>query len=61
MTFKSYGQNKTSKLVVSASKLTNIFAVLVRSGLGPKLAHGPPDGRRWLRESRMVFSEVWML
>lgn len=39
---KSFGIKKISKLIVSGNKLTNKFAFLVASGLGPELARGPP-------------------
>jgi hypothetical protein len=34
-------------LVVPRYKLTNIFSVLVSSGLAPGVARGPPVGQRW--------------
>jgi hypothetical protein len=40
--FKSFGIKKTNELVVTSNKLTNKFAGLVISGLGPDVARSPP-------------------
>jgi hypothetical protein len=43
---KSFGVQKINELVVTVNKLTNHFAGLVISGLGPDVARGPPVGPR---------------
>jgi hypothetical protein len=45
--FRSFGVKKINELAVTSNKLTNNFAGLVRSGLGPDLARGPPVEQRW--------------
>jgi hypothetical protein len=42
--FISLGENKINELVVTSNKLTNNFAGLVTSVLGPDMARGPPVG-----------------
>jgi hypothetical protein len=42
--FKSFGFKKINELVVTSNKLTNNFAGLVKSGLGPGVVRGPPVG-----------------
>jgi hypothetical protein len=48
--FKSFGVRKINELVVIGKKLTNNFACLITSGLGPDVAHGPPVGLRWSKQ-----------
>jgi hypothetical protein len=40
--FKSCEINKIKELVATSNTLTNSFADLVTSNLGPDVAHGPP-------------------
>jgi hypothetical protein len=45
--FKSFAVRKINELAVTSNKLTNNFAGLITSGLGPDVARGPPVGPRW--------------
>jgi hypothetical protein len=45
--FRSFGAKKINELVVTSKKLTNNFAGLVATGVGPDVARGPPVGPRW--------------
>jgi hypothetical protein len=49
--YKSFGINKVNELVVTSNKLTNNFAGLVTSGLGPNVASGSPVLPRWYKKS----------
>lgn len=40
--FRSFGVKKVNECVVISNKLTDKFAGLVLSGLGPVVARGPP-------------------
>jgi hypothetical protein len=40
-------QEKINELVVTSNKLTDNFAGLITSGLGPDVARGPPVVPRW--------------
>jgi hypothetical protein len=44
--FKSFGVKKINKLVVTSNKLTDNFAGLVASDLGPDVAREPTVGQR---------------
>jgi hypothetical protein len=43
-------RSKEDKLVLTSNKLTNTFAALVTSGLGPDTARGLPVGSRCYKQ-----------
>jgi hypothetical protein len=47
--FKHFRMKKVNEFVVTSNKLTNNFAGLVTSGLGPDVARRPPVAPRWLK------------
>jgi hypothetical protein len=55
--FKSFGVQRTNDRIITSNKVTNNFAVLVTSGIGPDVARGSLIGLRSLMKMMIMSME----